>query len=145
MNHLHSLDQTDPHPNDLPTHAVGGAWAVELWHLDLTWSAEVRALHEVRAGYTPTIWEAIEFVEGQDRSLLLSLFIRCVNQDRPFELEYWFKTATGVRRRARITGFPSKDRYGRLKAIHGIVREVKATAESAVKDSDCRDLVQLMG
>ncbi len=112
----------------VPPGLVGGTWSVDLWLWQLTWSPETRAIHEVAPGITPALWEAMEFLDLQDRPRLIAAFFGCVNERAPFRHEAGLTTGTGGRKRVRITGFPLEDGRGNLTAVRGLIEEVLTPA-----------------
>lgn len=128
----------------VPLEVLGGSWAVDLSVLRLTWSAQASALFDVRKSYTPTVWEALEFVDVEDRPQLVSAFLSCVNRSRSFELEFGLTSGKGLRKRARITGFPLSNSAGRLGSVRGIVQRVTPNSDATnVRNEDTLSVVRL--
>ena len=146
MPHQQVDDDLAPAPllDDTASLAAGGTWSVDLWTWHLNWSPHARALHEVTKTVTPTAWEAIQFIDPQDRAELVSVFFGCVNEGAPFELEVGLTTAAGNRRRARITGFAAHDDEGRMTRVKGIIQEIALIEEHHAELDDSRTAKQLL-
>ena len=111
-----------------------GAWCVDLPTLELSWSDDVRAIHEVPAGVQPTIDQALNFFVPQDRQVLQDAFIACVEHGTPYDLELRLVTALGREVWVRTIAELQRGEDGRAVRIHGVCQDIsqqKAAAEQA--------------
>lgn len=110
--------------------AIGGTWSLNPRNWRVRWCEATRLIHDTHDHPSPTVWEALEFLDPADRADLLALALRCALGGQPFSLEVGLTTARGVRKRVQITGYPGPpDRPQEL--MHGTI-SVRASAPDAV-------------
>ncbi len=91
---LHQFEQLATQVSEL---AQIGGWELDLETMQLTWSEQVRRLHEVDATYRPTLQTSIEFFAPQSRDIISSALKAAMTQGRDYDLELPLITATGRR------------------------------------------------
>jgi len=101
-----------------------GAWEVELPSLQVTWSDELRVIHEVQPGYTPSLEDSLAFYTPQDRDLVAKAYSACVREGTPFDLELQIGTATGRRLYVRCIGEAVRDSSGAITRIQGAFQDI---------------------
>ena len=106
--------------------ATAGVWSVDTATWRVLWSDQARLIHEAPAGFVPTVWEALDFIDGADRPRLFSAVLACVQAQQPFELEAGLTTARGTRKRVRLSGFASAAAGGVLPQVCGSILVVSA-------------------
>jgi PAS domain S-box-containing protein len=74
------------------TAKVGG-WKLDLGTNKLTWSRELRRIHQVDAGFEPTLDAAIGFCAPEYRPLIQHALTRAIENHEPFDLELEIVTA----------------------------------------------------
>src|SRR4051812_24718803 len=111
-----------------------GAWCVDLPTLELTWSDDVRAIHEVPSGFQPTLDEALNFFVPQNRQVLRDAFLACVERGTPYDLELRVVTARGREVWVRTIAELQRRKDGRPVRMLGACQDIsqqKAAAEQA--------------
>jgi signal transduction histidine kinase len=109
-----------------------GAWCVDLPTLELSWSDEVRAIHEVPPGCQPTLDDVLNFYVPQDRRVLQEAFVACVEQGKPYDLELRLVAAGGREVWVRTIAELQRREDGRPLRVHGACQDIsqqKAAAE----------------
>jgi len=101
-----------------------GAWTVDLPSLDLTWSEEVRAIHEVLADYLPTVETGIDFYAPEFRGAIRDAVDHCIWDGTPFDVELQIITAGGTRLWVRVIGEPLRDGAGVSTRIQGAFQDI---------------------
>jgi signal transduction histidine kinase len=115
----------------IPPGLLGGMWSVDLWLWKLNWSPEARAIHEAPRGFTPTLWDAINHIDLEDRAPLTARFFECINTSRPFEVDTGLTTSRGNRRRVRIIGFAQPGPDGRVTKVSGVIQQLPGAPRPA--------------
>lgn len=101
-----------------------GAWSVDIPDFHITWSDEVCAIHEVPAGYSPEIEEAINFYAPEWRETVQNKFDQCVNEGKPFEFEVELVTAKKNRVWVQSIGEAERDASGRIVCVRGAFQDI---------------------
>lgn len=128
-------DELDPF-----NEALGGTWAVDFRTWRVRWSDQARRLHGVQRSHTPTIWQALDFIEPADRPELFACALRCAQDNSPFEVEVGLCTAQGERKRVRITGFSLEGADG-ARAMHGTISRIGDRPEQEDDAAAVRELL----
>jgi PAS domain S-box-containing protein len=74
-----------------------GSWELDLVNQTLTWSDQVKAIHEVPRDYVPTLEEAISFYPGDAAETIGQLVRRAIKEGKSFDVELPLVTAKGNR------------------------------------------------
>jgi len=114
-------------------------WSLDLrsWHL--TWSDEVRAMHDAPALFAPTLWQALDFVEPEDLPELLGRATASIRTGEPLQTELGIVTAGGVHKRVQLTARPLPDANGRPRMLEGTLAVIdKAAQEHGCGDAETR-------
>ena len=110
-----------------------GGWSVDPATDSVYWSAEVAALHEMPAGYSPSIEEALNFHAPGSKERMTEAYTECVEHGTPFDGEFQIITATGRRVDVRLVGVPvmseSRSVVGARGAFQDITGRKAAEAE----------------
>jgi diguanylate cyclase (GGDEF)-like protein/PAS domain S-box-containing protein len=101
-----------------------GGWAIEAGSDRVRWTDEVCAIHEVPAGTSPTIEQAIDAYAPGSRELVRSRYQACLRDGTPWDEELELLTATGRRLWIRSIGKPMYDADGGLLRIHGAFQDI---------------------
>ena len=101
-----------------------GGWAVELPSLQLIWSDQLRAIHEVPPDYMPTVEEALDFYAPESREGVLQAFQACVSEGKPYDLEFELITAKGRRIWVRSIAQVERDEQGIISRIQGAFQDI---------------------
>lgn len=83
-----------------------GGWELALPSMELHWSEQVRAIHEVPPGYVPDVETAIEFYEDASREEITECVRRAIQDGEAYDVECQFITAKGRHRWVRSVGEP---------------------------------------
>ncbi|HEU4989793.1 MAG TPA: PAS domain-containing protein [Gemmatimonadaceae bacterium] len=101
-----------------------GGWRVILPGRELVWSEQIRALHEVPAGYQPSYEENLAFYTPESRRIVEPLIASCMADGVPFDVEIEKRTATGRQIWVRTVGEAVRDADGRIVQIQGALQDV---------------------
>jgi PAS domain S-box-containing protein len=74
-----------------------GGWELDLETMQLTWSEQVCRIHEVDAGYRPTVHAAVEFFAPEARDIMSAALKAAMTQGRDYDLELPLITGAGRR------------------------------------------------
>jgi PAS domain S-box-containing protein len=113
-----------------------GAWSVALDTMDLHWSDEVRAIHEVPDGFECRVEDAIRFYAPWARPVVAEAFRRCAEEGRPYDLELQLVTARGKWIWVRAIGEAERGAGGRIVSVRGAFQDItrsKAQSERSRK------------
>jgi PAS domain S-box-containing protein len=108
-----------------------GAWSVELPAMELHWSDEVRAIHQVPHNYTCTAQEAIAFYAPWARPVIAEAFRRCVDHGEPYDLELELVTARDERIWVRSIGQAEHDASGHVVRVRGAFQDITRARQAA--------------
>lgn len=117
-----------------------GAWAVDVGTMSLTWSREVRAIHEVDDDYVPELEDAIQFCAPEHLETLQTHFTNCLERGEPFDLEVQVVTAKKRRVWVRTIGEAVRDGSGRIVRVQGAFQDIsdRMEAEQSLRMSEER-------
>jgi PAS domain S-box-containing protein len=107
-----------------------GGWEMDTDLRSLTWTRGMRALHEVPDGVQPSPAEALSFIVPQDREAVNAAFLACARTGAVLDTEAEMVTATGRRRRVRITGEAQRDAGGRICSVAGAFQDITEEREA---------------
>jgi len=116
-----------------------GAWSVEVPSFKVTFSDEVRAIHEMPPGYDPTVEEAINFYAQGFRASMTEAFGACVREGTPFDVELTLVTAGGRRVWVRSIGEAVRDPDGRIIQVQGALQDI---SERKAAEAETRALAE---
>ena len=81
-----------------------GAWELDVATQTLTWSEQVRAIHEVNPDYQPTLANGIAFYPAEAAATIQGLVQAAIERGTAFDVTLPFRTAQGNHRRVRAFG-----------------------------------------
>ncbi|HEX6178955.1 MAG TPA: PAS domain S-box protein [Thermoanaerobaculia bacterium] len=116
-----------------------GAWAITVPDLTVTWSDEVRAIHEVPSGYVPDLDSAIDFYPHEYRRSITEAFGRCIADGTPYDLELQLITARGRRLWVRAIGEAEFDDAGCVRRVNGAFQDI---SDLRLADEKSRQLAE---
>ncbi len=109
-----------------------GGWTIDLPQRTLTWSDENCAIHEVPAGYTPTLEEGTSYFLPQDRAMVMALVQACEQHGTPYEFVLPKRTAKGREIWVHSIGEAVRDEAGVIVRLQGAFQDItKRRAEQA--------------
>ena len=101
-----------------------GGWLVDLDENRVTWSDEVAAIHELPAGYSPTLEEGLNFYAAEWREKIARVFGACAREGVPYDEEMVIVTARGTRVWVRTIGEALRDATGRIAKVQGAFQDI---------------------
>jgi PAS domain-containing protein len=119
-----------------------GCWIYEIETGDLFWSTQTRRIHEVDAGYTPTVEEAIEFYAPEAREAITQAFVAAVQDGTEAELDLPLITAKGnmIWANARLR---AEKENGHVKRVFGTFQDITAKTQLINRLSSNEQRLQL--
>ncbi len=116
-----------------------GGWIMDVRTGLVSWSDEVAAIHEMPAGYSPTVDEGIALFVPEYRELIKSAVIECLQDGTPYDLELEKMTATGRRIWVRTMGRAVRDADGKIVRLQGSFQDISARKQlEAIKQGHAR-------
>ena len=101
-----------------------GGWAIELPHRSLTWSDENCAIHDVPAGYQPTLQEGISYFLPEHRAQVMRHVEECAEHGTPYEFILPKLTAKGRKIWVRSIGEAMRDEDGKIVRLQGAFQDI---------------------
>lgn len=101
-----------------------GAWTIDLLEGTVTWSEEVRAIHEVPSGFRCGMTAALTFYAPKDQDVLHRALLACVKEGRSFDLELQLITARGRQIWVRTIGEPELAADGSTVRVLGAFQDI---------------------
>ncbi len=91
---LHQFEQLATQVSEL---AQIGGWEIDLETMQLTWSEQIRRIHEVDEQYRPTVHTSMDFFAPEARDTISTALKAAMTHGRDYDLELPFITATDRR------------------------------------------------
>jgi PAS domain S-box-containing protein len=116
-----------------------GGWTIDLPDRTLTWSDENCAIHDVPAGYKPTLEEGIGYFPPEYRAEVIKHVEDCARDGTPYDFEFPKLTAKGRLIWVRSIGEAVRDADGNIIRLQGAFqditkrKEVEAEREKLIK------------
>lgn len=101
-----------------------GGWILDLDAQRVLWSDEVAAIHDLPAGYTPSMEEGMNYFVPEHRPIIDQAVHACIHQGEPYDLELEKITALGRRIWVRTIGQPVRDSYGNIVRLQGAFQDI---------------------
>ena len=101
-----------------------GGWIIKLPERELTWSDENCAIHEVPAGYKPTLEEGIGYYPVEYRPEVMRLVEQCALDGTPYDFEFPKYTARGRLIWVRSIGEAVRDADGKITRLQGAFQDI---------------------
>jgi PAS domain S-box-containing protein len=108
-----------------------GAWAWEVGQDRVYWSPEVCAIHEAKAGFSPTAEELFDFYAPEYRGAMCTTIQACVNDGTPYDVEAQVITAKGRRIWVRIIAEAEWDAQGKVRRLQGACQDITESKRAA--------------
>lgn len=117
-----------------------GGWSLNIAADKISWSDQVAIIHEMPAGYSPSLSEGIKFYAPEWRDHITGIVKNCIENGVPFEEELEIITAKKRRVWVRTTGEAIKDEKGSIVKIQGSFQDIseQKKAEAALLASEQR-------
>jgi diguanylate cyclase (GGDEF)-like protein/PAS domain S-box-containing protein len=101
-----------------------GGWTYELAQGRVIWSDEVCRIHDMPAGATPTVEEAIAYFAPESRVRLQRLVEACLREGTPYDEELRLISARGRGVWVRAIGEPVRGAGGAITTLQGAFQDV---------------------
>ena len=101
-----------------------GGWMIDLKTSLVHWSDEVAALHDMPAGYTPTVEEGLRMFVPEYQAVMQNALEKCMKDGVPYDLELEKVTATGRRFWVRAMGQPVRNAEGQIVKLQGSLQDI---------------------
>jgi PAS domain S-box-containing protein len=108
-----------------------GAWAWEVGQERVHWSPEVCAIHDVKAGFAPTVQELFAFYAPEYRRTMCTTIRACANDGTPYDVEAQVVTAKGRRIWVRIIAEAEWDAQGKVRRLQGACQDITESKRAA--------------
>lgn len=109
-----------------------GGWIFDLDTNRVTWSEEVRAIHQAPPN-SPLLDEAINYYVPEHRPIIKAAFEACIRNGTPYDKELQILTARGNRRWVRAIGQAVHNKKGKITQVQGAFQDI--TEQKEVKNS----------
>lgn len=117
-----------------------GGWTIQLPSRVLTWSDETCAIHDLPAGYRPTLEEGLGYFPPEYRAEVIQYVETCIRDGTGYDFEVPKLTATGRRIWVRSIGEAVRDADGRIVGLQGAFQDISTRrhAEHALRESEAK-------
>lgn len=106
-----------------------GGWMIDLNAGMVHWSDEVAALHDMPAGYMPTLEEGLHMFVPEYQVVMRHAIDKCINEGTPYDLELEKITATGRRFWVRAMGQPVRNAEGQIIKLQGSLQDITSSKQ----------------
>jgi PAS domain S-box-containing protein len=120
-----------------------GGWKLNLSRKKVTWSDEVAAIHEMPAGYSPSLEEGINYYAPEWRDTITNAIKSCAETGIPFDEELELITAKGNRIWVRAIGEAVRDKTGNIVKIRGSFQDISQQREMIDRMTKNEELLSL--
>jgi two-component system cell cycle sensor histidine kinase/response regulator CckA len=110
-----------------------GAWQVELPSRALTWSDEVRAIHETDPGFTPAVDDGLNYYAPEFQQRIREVFAACVEHGTAYDEELQIITARGRRVWVRTLGEAVRDEAGNIVRVQGAFQDISQQKQTELE------------
>lgn len=116
-----------------------GGWMIDIKADTVHWSDEVAALHDMPAGYSPTVEEGVRMFVPEYQPLMQQALKECIEEGISYDLELEKITATGRRFWVRAMGQPVRDPEGNIFKLQGSLQDITAHKQlEAIRQGQAR-------
>jgi len=115
-----------------------GGWSLDVADRTMTWSDEVRAIHEMPEGYSATLEEGMDLFAPEYRETIKKAFEDCICHGTPYDLEIEKFTASGRRIWIRTMGEAVRGEGGAVIRVQGALQDItdRKLAEEALRQKE---------
>ena len=111
-----------------------GAWEVDIFDDEISWSPQVYKIHEVPEDFVPSLDNAFDFYQGASYTILKDRFQQLTEEYEPFDLELEFRTYSGRLKWVRVKCEPCFSENELIK-VQGFIQDI-------TKDKEYGDLLK---
>lgn len=117
-----------------------GGWSLDISNNKVIWSDEVAAIHEMPAGYSLGLDEAINFYAPEWRNKIAKVVADCEKNGIPYDEEMELITAKGKRIWVRAIGEAVRDEKGKIFKVQGAFQNIneRKQADEALRKSEAK-------
>ncbi len=101
-----------------------GGWRLDAVSKEIAWSEEVRSIHQVPPGWTPTLEQGFDFFAPEWRPRLRHCIDECLQIGRSFDVEVELITAAGKRLWVRVLGQAVRGANSQIMAVQGAIQDI---------------------
>lgn len=101
-----------------------GGWTYDTAEGIVIWSDEVSRIHEAPLGSTPTVEEAIAYVDPDSRPMLRRVVDACLREGTPYDEELQLTTARGRHIWVRTIAEPMRAADGTITGLQGAFQDI---------------------
>jgi len=101
-----------------------GGWSMILESKQVLWSDEVAAIHELPAGFSPLIENAISYYAPEWRDVIIARFNDCASKGIPYDEKMEIVTAGGKRVWVRTIGEAVRNDEGKIVKVQGAFQDI---------------------
>ncbi len=101
-----------------------GGWAVDLPPERVELSDGACAIHEIPAGTSLPMADALSFYTSDSRPVIEDAFGKCARDGTPYDLELQILSASGRRLSVRTIGEAVRDDRGEIVRVHGAIQDI---------------------
>jgi PAS domain S-box-containing protein len=115
-----------------------GGWCYDVEKSLLTWSEQVRLIHETPEGFQPNVENGINFYAPEWRDKIIQTFSRCLTEGIPYNEEMEILTFKGNRVWVRTTGEAFRNKKGKIVKVQGAFQNIheRKTAQEELRKSE---------
>lgn len=115
-----------------------GGWSVDLTNKVITWSDEVKLIHETPPEFSPLIEDGIAFYTDEFNDKIREVFTDCAVKGIPYDNEMQIISAKGNTKWVRTTGEPVRDSGGKIIKVHGSFQDItdKKNSDKLIEESE---------
>jgi PAS domain S-box-containing protein len=110
-----------------------GGWSVSVPEMELTWSDQMAAIHDIEPGATPDLATAFGYYHPEDRERVRRVFLECVESGCPFEITARLVTAKGRHLWIRAIGEAVRDAGGSIVRVQGAFQDISDQKTAALE------------
>jgi signal transduction histidine kinase/CheY-like chemotaxis protein len=101
-----------------------GGWSIELPEVRITWSDQVCAIHDLPAGSSPSLDEALAFYAPDCREQFARQIASCLSDGSSFDLELQLISATRRQLWVRAIGHAERNAAGEIFRVQGALQDI---------------------
>lgn len=101
-----------------------GGWVMDVDTQQVIWSDEVAAIHDLPAGYSPTVSEGLKLFVPEHRAIIERAVADCIEKGLPYDLELQKLTAKERNIWVRTIGRPVRNSDGKIVRLQGAFQDI---------------------
>ena len=101
-----------------------GGWSINLEENRVVWSDEIAAIHEMPAGYSPLLEDALDFYAPECREKITNHFTACAQNGTPYDEELEIITSNKKRVWVKAIGEAIRNSEGKIITVQGAFQDI---------------------